>query len=126
MSIAHKSVTDICLEAKAASRSLSLLDSAEKDRALGAIADALDANADRIVAANELDLAAGRENGLESALVDRLTLNHERLAAIANDVRRISTLEDPVGRLIREFKLYNGLDVRKFAVPLGVVSVVYE
>jgi glutamate-5-semialdehyde dehydrogenase len=126
MSIAQQSVTDICLEAKSASRALSLLDSAAKDHALNAIADALDANADRIVAANEVDLAIGRENDLESALVDRLTLNHERLAAIANDVRRISTLEDPVGRLIREFKLYNGLDVRKFAVPLGVVSVVYE
>lgn len=126
MSIAQKSVTEICLEAKAASRALSLLDTADKDHALSAIADALDANADRIVAANELDLAAGRESNLESALVDRLTLNHERLAAIANDVRRIATLEDPVGRLVREFKLYNGLDVRKFAVPLGVISVVYE
>lgn len=126
MATIEKSVSDICLEARAASRELALLDSAAKDRALEAIADALDANAEMIVEANAKDLEAGRQANLEAALMDRLKLDSERLAAIANDVRRIATLEDPVGRLIREFKLYNGLDVRKFAVPLGVIAVVYE
>ena len=126
MAIAQNSVEAVCAEAKAASRELALLDSATKDRALNAIADALDANADQIVEANERDLEAGRESGLEPALMDRLKLDRGRLAGIANDVRKIVTLEDPVGRLIREFKLYNGLDVRKVAVPLGVVAVVYE
>lgn len=126
MATIEKSVSDICLEAKAASRELSLLDSATKDRALIAIADALDANAELIVEANAKDLEAGREANLEPALMDRLKLDRERLAAIANDVRRIATLEDPVGRLIREFKLYNNLDVKKYAVPLGVIAVVYE
>ncbi|MGK2877092.1 MAG: glutamate-5-semialdehyde dehydrogenase [Solirubrobacterales bacterium] len=126
MATAQKTVTDICAEAKAASRQLNVLDSATKDLALNAIADALDAQADEIVAANAKDLEAGRENNLEAALMDRLMLDHERLASIANDVRKIATLEDPVGRLIREFKMYNGLDVRKIAVPLGVIAVVYE
>jgi glutamate-5-semialdehyde dehydrogenase len=126
MATLTKSVPDICLEAKAASRELALLDDETKNRALNAIADALDANADAIVDANAKDLEAGRESGLEDALMDRLMLDRSRLTGIANDVRKISTLEDPVGRLIREFKLYNGLDVRKIAVPLGVIAVVYE
>lgn len=126
MATIEKSVTDICLEAQAASRELALLDSATKDRALIAIADALDANAEHIVEANAKDLEAGKEAGLEAASMDRLKLDADRLAAIANDVRRIATLEDPVGRLIREFKLYNNLDVKKYAVPLGVIAVVYE
>ncbi|MBJ7353364.1 MAG: glutamate-5-semialdehyde dehydrogenase [Thermoleophilaceae bacterium] len=126
MATAQKTVTDICAEAKVASRQLGLLDSETKNRALNAIADALDAQADQIVAANAKDLEAGRENKLEAALMDRLMLDHGRLASIADDVRKIATLEDPVGRLIREFRLYNGLDVRKIAVPLGVIAVVYE
>ena len=126
MATAQKTVTDICAEAKTASRELSLLDPETKNRALNAIADALDAQADQIVAANAKDLEAGRENNLDGALMDRLMLDHDRLASIANDVRKIVALEDPVGRLIREFKLYNGLDVRKIAVPLGVIAVVYE
>jgi glutamate-5-semialdehyde dehydrogenase len=126
MATASKTVTDICVEAKTASRQLALLDPELKDRALIAIADALEARAGEIVAANERDLAKGREDGLEPALMDRLSIDKDRLAAIAADTRKIATLEDPVGRLIREFKLYNGLDVRKVAVPLGVIAVVYE
>lgn len=126
MAIAAKTVDDICVEAKAASRELALLDADTKNRAVVAIADALDANAAQIIAANERDLEAGRESGLEAALMDRLKLDTARLAAIADDTRGIAALEDPVGRLIREFKLHNGLDVRKIAVPLGVIAVVYE
>ena len=126
MAIAAKTVTDICAEAKAASRQLGTLDTETKNRALNSIADAIDANAGAIIEANAKDLEAGREAGLESALIDRLTLNSERLAGIAADVRRVVELEDPAGVLIREFKLYNGLDVKKYAVPLGVIAVVYE
>lgn len=126
MAVAPKSVANICAEAKAASRDLAVLDSDTKNRALKAIADALEANAESIIAANERDLEAGRESGLEAALMDRLKLDAGRLAGIAGDTRRIAELEDPVGRLIREFKLHNGLDVRKIAVPLGVIAVVYE
>lgn len=126
MATISKSVTDVCAEAKLASRELGLLESEIKNKALEAIADALDANAAKIVEANAKDLEAGAESGLEPSLMDRLKLDTERLAGIANDVRKIATLEDPVGRLIREFKLYNGVDVKKYAVPLGVIAVVYE
>ncbi|MFY9487521.1 MAG: glutamate-5-semialdehyde dehydrogenase [Solirubrobacterales bacterium] len=126
MTTIEKTVTDICAEAKAASRELAVLDTETKNAALNAIADALDANAEQIIAANERDLEAGRESGLEPALMDRLKLDAERLASIADDVRKIVTLEDPVGREIREFTMYNDLEVRKIAVPLGVIAVVYE
>ncbi len=126
MAITTRSVSDICADAKAASRELALLDTETKDAALLAIADALDTQSARIVEANAKDLETGREAGLEPALMDRLLLDRARLASIANDVRRVAQLEDPAGRLLREFKLYNGLDVRKVAVPLGVIAVVYE
>lgn len=126
MAIAQKTVADICLEAKQASRTLALASSDLKNQALHAIADALDANAAEILAANAKDLDAGREAGLDSALMDRLKLDEGRLAAIANDVRKTATLEDPAGRVIREFELYNGIKVKKVAVPLGVIAVVYE
>ena len=126
MAIAAKTVSDICVEAKHASRKLALLDSAAKNRAVLAIADALEANAAQIIEANARDLEAGREAGLEAALMDRLKLDQQRLAGIAADTRKVAQLEDPAGRLIREFELYNGLKVKKIAVPLGVIAVVYE
>ncbi len=126
MAITQKTVTDICAEAKAASRQLAGLDTPAKNAALEAIADAIDARTDTIVQANAKDLEAGREAGLTDALMDRLMLDRTRLEAIANDVRKVVELEDPAGRLLSEFKLYNGLDVSKVAVPLGVIAVVYE
>ncbi len=126
MAITQKTVSDICAEAKSASRQLSGLDTQTKNAALSAIADAIDARIDTIVEANAKDLDAGREAGLTDALMDRLMLDRARLEAIASDVRKVVELEDPAGRLLSEFKLYNGLDVRKVAVPLGVIAVVYE
>lgn len=126
MATAEKTVSDICAEARDASRELATIDSATKNHALVAIADALDRRAGEIVLANAKDLEAGREAGLDDALMDRLLLDEERLSAIAGDVRKIVELEDPAGRTLREFKLHNGLDVRKVAVPLGVIAVVYE
>ncbi|MBI5310161.1 MAG: glutamate-5-semialdehyde dehydrogenase [Actinobacteria bacterium] len=126
MAIAAKTVTDICAEAKAASRELALLDTATKNRGVLAIADAIEASAAQIITANERDLEAGREAGLEAALMDRLKLDETRLAGIAADTRKVAELEDPAGRVIREFEMYNGLKVRKVAVPLGVIAVVYE
>ena len=126
MAIAQKTVSDICLEAKAASRQLALASSELKNNALSAIADALDAHASEVLEANAKDLEAGSEAGLDAALMDRLLLDEARLAAIANDVRKTATLEDPAGRVIREFELYNGIKVKKVAAPLGVIAVVYE
>src|ERR687895_96882 len=126
MAVATRSVTDICLAAKAAARELAQIDSETKDRALLAIAAALEARTPEILEANARDLEAGREAGLSSALMDRLALDERRMAAMAAGVREIVALPDPVGELIDGFRLPNGLDVRKVRVPLGVVAVVYE
>jgi glutamate-5-semialdehyde dehydrogenase len=126
MAIATTSVTDICRAAKAASRVLATVDSATKDRALLAMADALEARTPEILEANARDLEAGREAGLSSALMDRLALDGDRVAAMAAGVREIVALQDPVGEVLDGFRLPNGLDVRKVRVPLGVVAVVYE
>src|SRR3954471_14059482 len=126
MAVAASSVTDVCRAARAASRRLAALPTAEKDDALHAIADALEARTEEIVEANARDLEAGRENGLSEALLDRLLLDPARIAAIAEQVRDIAALPDPVGEVIDGFRLPNGLDVAKTRTPLGVVAVVYE
>src|SRR4051794_7577060 len=120
------SVTELCLAARAASRALAMTGSAVKDAALEAIAAALEERTPEILAANALDLEAGREAGLSSALMDRLALDPARVAAMATGVREIVALPDPVGEVLDGFRLPNGLDVRKVRVPLGVVAVVYE
>jgi glutamate-5-semialdehyde dehydrogenase len=126
MAVAAASVTDICRAAKRAARSLARVDSATKDRALLAMADALEARVGEILEANARDLDAGRETGLSSALMDRLALDESRVGAMAAGVREIVALPDPVGEVLDGFRLPNGLDVRKVRVPLGVVAVVYE
>ena len=126
MAVAARSVTDVCVAARAAARRLASLDTAAKDAALHAIAEALEVRVDEIVEANARDMEAGREAGLSAALLDRLMLDEARVGAIAAQVRDIAALRDPVGEVIEGFRLPNGLDVRKVRVPLGVVAVVYE
>src|ERR687884_864690 len=126
MAVATRSVTEICRAAKAAARSLAVLDSGTKDRALLAIADALEARTPEILEANARDLEAGREAGLSEALMDRLALDAGRIAAIARGVREIVALPDPVGEVIDGSRFANGLQMRKVRVPLGVIAVVYE
>ena len=126
MAVTAQSVADLCRTAQDASRVLATLDSATKNSALHAIADALVARTPEILEANARDMDAGRENGLSPALLDRLALDGARVAGIAAGVRSIAALPDPVGEVIDGFRLANGLDVRKVRVPLGVIAVVYE
>ena len=126
MATTTESVSEICAAARRASRTLATLGSDVKDAALEAIADALIERTPEILEANARDLEAGRESGLSSALLDRLALDPQRIAAIAAGTRRIAALPDPVGEVIDGFRLPNGLDVRKVRVPLGVIAVVYE
>ncbi len=126
MAVATQSVTDLCLAAKRAARELALLDTGTKDRALLAVADALEARVGEILEANARDLEAGREAGLSDALMDRLALDERRVGAIAQGVRDIVALPDPVGEVIDGSTFPNGLQMRKVRVPLGVVAVVYE
>src|ERR671914_220838 len=126
MATTAQSVAEVCAQAKAAARELAGLDTATKNAALEAMADALLQRSHEILDANARDMEAGQEAGLHSGLLDRLKLTEERLAGIASDVRNIAALPDPVGETIEGFRLANGLDVRRVRTPLGVVAVVYE
>ncbi len=112
--------------AREAAAALRLLTRHEKDAALLAMADALNAGATEIVAANELDVARAEEAGTAAALIDRLTLTRARIADIAQALRDVAGLPDPVGEVIRGYTLPNGLQVRQVRVPLGVVGMIYE
>src|SRR5213075_115453 len=105
-----RSVTDVCLAAKAASRVLARTGSVVKDAALQAMADALLARTPEILEANALDLEAGHASRLSSALMDRLALDAGRVAAMADGARAIAALPDPAGEVIDGFRLPNGLD----------------
>ncbi len=120
------SVQEICARAKRASRALATAGTDVKNAALHAIADALIERTTEIVDANSRDLEAGRDAGLSAALLDRLALDPQRIAAIAAGARKIASLPDPVGEVIDGSRLPNGLELRKVRVPLGVVAVVYE
>jgi glutamate-5-semialdehyde dehydrogenase len=126
MAVATQSVTDLARAAKSAARELAALDSATKDAALLAVAEALEARTAEILEANARDLEAGRESGLSAALMDRLALDEGRVAAMARGVREIVALPDPVGEVLDGSRFANGLQMRKVRVPLGVVAVVYE
>jgi glutamate-5-semialdehyde dehydrogenase len=123
---AAPSVAELCLAARDASRVLAALPTGTKDAALHAIADALEGRTPEILEANARDMEAGRESGLDAALLDRLALDPGRVRGMAEGVRAIAALPDPVGEVIDGHRLPNGLDVRKVRVPLGVVAVVYE
>jgi len=119
-------VAQLCAEVKTAAPSLARAPREIKDAALQALAESLEARSAELIGANALDLAAGEAAGLSAALLDRLLLNEERIAAIAAGARQVAALDDPVGELIEQRELENGLQLRKLRVPLGVVAVVYE
>ena len=112
--------------AKAASYKLALLSSREKNRVLEKIAEYLESQSAEILRANEQDLAEARDNGLSEAMLDRLALNPARLKSIADDVRQVCSLADPVGQVIDGGLLDSGLRIERRRVPLGVIGVIYE
>ncbi len=112
--------------ARTASRTLALLSRADKDAALRALADALVAHTDRIVAANGEDLARGRDGGMPQGLLDRLALDSQRVRDVAQSLRDVAALPDPVGEVVRGSTLANGLQIRQVRVPMGVIGMVYE
>jgi len=126
MASATLTVLEACEAAKRASRVLAGADTARKDGALERLAELLGERAAEILDANAADLAGERAAGLTDALRDRLTLTEARIAAIADGVRAIIALPDPVGEQLERRTLANGLDLRKLRVPLGVVAVIYE
>ena len=112
-------------QAKAACPQLAWLGSEEKNRAILQMADAIEANADVILAANAEDLHAAQDV-ISSVMLDRLRLTKDRIAAMADGMRQVAKLPDPVGEILAEVKRPNGLVIRKTAVPMGVVAIIYE
>lgn len=126
MTVIAASVDERLRLAKDAAREIALLDASRKAEALEAIADALVARTDEIVAANADDLERGRTDAIGEALLDRLRLDAPRVASLAGAVRDVAQLPDPVGRVLDERTLPNGLRLQKVAVPFGVVGSIYE
>ena len=112
--------------ARAAARVLGSISSEAKNKALLSMADQLLAQSEAILAANAMDLEAGRKNGLSEAMLDRLKLDARRLASMAEGIRTAASLPDPVGRILKEWKKENGLTLRKISVPIGVIGIIYE
>jgi glutamate-5-semialdehyde dehydrogenase len=119
-------MTQLAKQAKAASRQLALLTTAEKNSCLLAMADALEKNGDAIKQANALDMDAGVKMGLTSAMLDRLKLDNKRIAGMAKGLREVAALPDPVGRILDERTRPNGLKLQKISTPIGVVVIIYE
>ncbi len=112
--------------AKAASRKLARVSADTKNAALEAIAQALEQNQAEVLEANRADYAEARDGGMDEAMLDRLFLDESRLSDIADDVRTVAALPDPIGEVIEARSLPNGLSVSRRRVPLGVIAAVYE
>ena len=122
----QSAILDMGRRARAASRALVNLTSDQKNAILHAMADEIMTRQDAILAANALDLGRAEQNGLSKAMIDRLTLDPKRLKAIADAVREVAMLPDPVGELLTEWTRPNGLHIRKLRVPIGVIGIIFE
>ncbi len=122
----QEQMTELARQARAASRTLAGLRTEEKNRALQAMAEALEANAPALKDANARDLEEGARQGLSAALLDRLKLDDKRIAGMARGLREVAALPDPVGRVLDERVRPNGLRLQKVSVPIGVVVIIYE
>nr|WP_273242246.1 glutamate-5-semialdehyde dehydrogenase [Hyphomonas atlantica] len=112
--------------AREASRKLGRMSPADRTRGLKAVASAIRAASDKILSANEADMTAAREKGLDAAMLDRLALDAARLEGIASSVEAVAELGDPIGRELARWERPNGLDIARVAVPLGVIGIIYE
>jgi glutamate-5-semialdehyde dehydrogenase len=122
----NEQMTQLAKQAKAASRELAKLTTAEKNACLLAMATALEQNAAAIQEANALDLEFGAQHGLSAAMLDRLQLDDKRIAGMAKGLRGVVALPDPVGKILDERIRPNGLKLQKISTPIGVIVIIYE
>jgi len=120
------SLIEICKRARAGSIELAKLSTETKDRALCHMANALEANTDKIIEENSRDAEAARSKGMKPALLDRLTLDKRKIETMARCLREVSSLPDPVGEIIKTWTRPNGLIIGQMRVPMGVVGIIYE
>ena len=121
-----QTINDLALRAREASLSLAGASSSDKDDALQAIARALESNRKLLLEENQKDLDSAEENGLSKAMVDRLRLTHERIDGMAQGLRQLIDLPDPVDSVIQETTRPNGLLIKKVSTPIGVIAIIYE
>jgi len=119
-------ILEICEKAQAASVQLAKLSTEEKNVAVCKMADALEANADKILSANRKDAEAAKAKGLKASLLDRLALDNKKIANMARCLREVAEMDDPVGEIIKTWTRPNGLVIGQMRVPLGVVGIIYE
>lgn len=119
-------ILEICKRAKAASYELAKLSTETKNRALFNMAEALEKNTPEILEANQKDVESSKKKGVKEALLDRLILNEERVSKMAQCLREVAALPDPVGEIVKTWTRPNGLIIGQLRVPLGVVAVIYE
>ena len=119
-------ILEICKKAKAASVQLAKLSTEEKNAAVCKMADALEANADKILSANKKDADVAKVKGLKAALLDRLALDSRKIANMARCLREVAEMDDPVGEIVKTWTRPNGLVIGQMRVPLGVVGIIYE
>ncbi|MVA24239.1 glutamate-5-semialdehyde dehydrogenase [Agrobacterium vitis] len=117
---------DIGAKAKAAARPLAIASADQKNAALVAMSEAILTRKSQIIAANAIDLKAAQTAGLAASFIDRLTLNEERITAMAKGLREVAELKDPVGEVIAAWERPNGLQIERVRTPLGVIGVIYE
>jgi glutamate-5-semialdehyde dehydrogenase len=120
------SLLEICKKARAASFELAKLNTMTKDEAICRMANAIEANIDRILEANRADVEAARTKGMKSALLDRLALDKGKIENMARCLREVSGLSDPVGEIVKTWTRPNGLIIGQMRVPMGVVGIIYE
>ena len=125
MTIADQ-IHDFGKRARAAARQLRQLSAEQKNAGLRAMADEIVASEPEILAANAQDVSKATASGLSAAMIDRLTLNSKRLVAMADGIRQVADLPDPVGEKIRDWTRPNGLNIQKVRVPIGVIGIIYE
>src|SRR3954469_12297197 len=119
-------ITQLAKQAKAASRELARMTTADKNSCLLAMADALEKNGEAIKVANGLDMETGARMGLSSAMLDRLKLDDKRISSMARGLREVGALPDPVGKVLDERVRPNGLRLQKVSTPIGVIVIIYE
>ena len=116
---------ELLAQARGAKGAMALADSEQKNRALLAMADALERRQGDILAANEQDLEAARGT-ISEVMLDRLALSPQRIAGMAQGIREVAALPDPVGKVLARVERPNGLVIEKTAVPMGVIAIIYE
>src|SRR5262245_56750960 len=119
-------INQLCKSAKSASTVLACASTTTQNAALTAMAEFLCAHQDEILAANTKDVATSRKNGTSESLIDRIMLSPSRIASMADGLRQIASLPDPIGEVLEGWRRPNGLDIQKVRVPMGVVGIIYE